>query len=178
MTRADWIRAALDALAAGGVQAVRVEPLAAGLGVTKGSFYWHFSNRQELLDAMTAEWETRGTDQVIDLVNAASEDPEERLRTLITVATGSNDQADTIESKLRIWATDDPAVANVLARVDKKRLAYVMEILKELGIPEHQAVLRSSALYRVMIGEFVWRTSGGPAGTPALMDELLLMMTS
>lgn len=59
--REAWIAAGLAALSSGGVEAVRVEVLARALHVTKGSFYWHFADRRELLDAIVAHWETTTT---------------------------------------------------------------------------------------------------------------------
>src|ERR671922_6013 len=78
LSRERWIAAALDALADGGMAAVAVEPLAARLGVTKGSFYWHFRDRDELLTAALQEWERTGTEELIKRLDQIA-DPRERL---------------------------------------------------------------------------------------------------
>jgi AcrR family transcriptional regulator len=82
-TRADWIRVALDAIASGGLKSVMVSPLAERLGVTKGSFYWHFRTRDELVDAALEYWAVDRTRQVIQRLETIH-DPRERLRTLMT----------------------------------------------------------------------------------------------
>jgi AcrR family transcriptional regulator len=85
LTPDDWAKAALEALARGGIDAVAVEPLAAELGATKGSFYWHFKNRDALVEAALRLWERRRTDAVIEFLDRVP-DPAQRLRTLIEVA--------------------------------------------------------------------------------------------
>ena len=85
LTAADWTRAALSALARGGLPAVAVEPLAKELGATKGSFYWHFADRQALLEATLELWERRDTDQVIAAIDE-TQDVETRLRNLLHLA--------------------------------------------------------------------------------------------
>ena len=176
VTKEEWIKAGFDALRTGGVDAVRVEPTAARLGVTKGSFYWHFDNRRALLNAMLETWERTGTDQIIELVNASSTNPKQRLRTLVGAATSTGQAAKT-EAKLRAWAGIDATAAAAIGRVDEKRLEFVVDLLVEIGIPRQQAALRSGALYRMLIGEYTWRTSGGTAGTRDLMDEIIEMVT-
>src|SRR3954447_10135934 len=93
LAAADWETAALDALADSGLAGVAIEPLARRLGVTKGSFYWHFADREALLVAALARWETGHTDRIIDAAEDVS-DPRERLRRLIgrVVAGGRSDR--------------------------------------------------------------------------------------
>ena len=77
--RSTWIEAGLRALAAGGPDAVRIEPLAKTLGVTRGGFYWHFADRRALLDEMLDTWERATIDEVIERVEGEGGDPEARL---------------------------------------------------------------------------------------------------
>ena len=177
VSKEDWVRAGLRALRDGGIESVRVEPTADSLGVTKGSFYWHFENRQAWLDAMLTDWERVGTDQIIELVNAAADDPKKRLRTLMGAATVSDQTGDAIEARLRAWASTDAVAAAAIGRIDARRVEFVVDLLEEIGIPRHQAELRSGALYRILIGEYTWRTSGGPTGDRALLDEIVDMVT-
>src|SRR5258706_375635 len=83
LTRDHWADAALAAIAEGGLPAVAVEPLAARLGATKGSFYWHFANREALLEAALARWEERTTTSVIREIVEAPTEPSDQLRLLI-----------------------------------------------------------------------------------------------
>src|SRR5918998_6119560 len=84
LSRKDWIEAALAAIAEGGVAAVAVEPLAARLGATKGSFYWHFANRDALLQAALAQWEEQTTTVVISEIKSGPDEPIDRLRRLVS----------------------------------------------------------------------------------------------
>ncbi|BDZ41464.1 hypothetical protein GCM10025865_07630 [Paraoerskovia sediminicola] len=81
-----WVDAAYDAFASAGLEAVKVEPVARALGATKGSFYWHFTDRQALVDAVLARWETE-TEEIISEVEAAPGGPTEQLATLFAAVT-------------------------------------------------------------------------------------------
>ncbi|RZU53366.1 TetR family transcriptional regulator [Krasilnikovia cinnamomea] len=148
LTADDWTSAALDAMARGGLAAVAVEPLATHLGATKGSFYWHFANRDALIEAALRRWETDHTDAVILLVEAQP-DPLAKLRTLIaTVIESTANPADSIELAMLATA-DHPHVAPVLARVTERRVAYTAELFQALGLQaeaaRHRALLAVSA---------------------------------
>ena len=84
--RETWVREGLRFLAEGGPDAVRVEPLAAALGVTKGGFYWHFRNRAELLDALLDLWEQQLVDEAIEASDHGGGDGRTRLRRLFAEA--------------------------------------------------------------------------------------------
>src|SRR5215213_5696405 len=119
LTAADWTEAALAALARGGLSAVAVEPLAKELGATKGSFYWHFADRQALLEATLELWERRDTDQVIAAIDE-TQDAQTRLRNLLRLAftsviDRSTGGAGTVELALQASASH-PLVAPTLSR--------------------------------------------------------------
>ena len=171
LSRSGWIDAAFSALASGGIEALRVEPLAAALGVTKGSFYHHFANRRALHLAMLEAWEHHGTTQIIDDVDATHEPASERLRRLAYRTMHADQTADAIENAIRAWAASDDEVAAATTRVDARRLAYAEGLLRECGLTVAQSRRRARLLYRVLIGEFTWRASGGPAATRADIDD-------
>lgn len=140
----DWAEAALAALAEGGVAAVAVEPVAARLGVSKGSFYWHFANRRALLEAALRRWEAQ-TEQVIARLDGV-EDPQERMRTLLERAFGQGRDA-AVAFRL-ISEADDPVVGEVARRVTGRRLDYMEGVLREAGVPEaRRRVLSAYAGY-------------------------------
>ena len=128
----------------------RVEPLARLLGVTKGSFYWHFADRQALLDALLAQWERSATEEVIERVERASDEPAERLRELTRLVFrhgGPFDRA------VRAWASHDRGAASVVARVNAGRYAFVRALLEAQGLDRHSAAMRSRLLYTSLVGE-------------------------
>src|SRR3954453_12483952 len=110
--RSTWVDQGLRALAAGGPDAVRIEPLARTLGVTKGGFYWHFDDRRALLDEMLDSWERTAVDDVIDRVNESGGDDQAKLRRLFTIA-GDDPAGEILEIDLAVrdWARRDPKVA-------------------------------------------------------------------
>lgn len=128
--RTDWVEAALAAIAQGGLGAVSVERLAKELGATKGSFYWHFEDRSDLIRSALAEWEKRDTDAVIERASSI-EDPRKRLQSLFRLVfdEGARVQIDTS----LLADADHPDVAAVLERVTAKRLRYIDEIFQAMG---------------------------------------------
>ncbi len=171
-TKSEWVDGALAALCAAGIDGVRVEPLARSLGVTKGSFYHHFDNRRALHLEMLSEWERLGTSMIIDVVDEAADDPEARLRLLMMNTYGADDVADAIEAAIRAWAAGDEVASEAVRRVDDRRVGYVAKLLSEAGMTPAQATRRARLMYRHLIGEFIWRTSGGPASTRRELNEM------
>lgn len=171
LSRDEWIARTFHAFVDGGVDALRVEPLAKRLGVTKGSFYHHFENRRALHLALAEEWERQGTSQIIEQVDQASEDPAARLRTLAHRSMRADEFSDAIETGMRSWAVNDDEVRAAVQRVDERRLDFTANLLREIGIPAPLAKRRARLFYRVLIGEFMWRSSGGPAMSAREIDE-------
>ncbi|MEL7372061.1 MAG: TetR/AcrR family transcriptional regulator [Myxococcota bacterium] len=160
LTADDWIRAATIQLANGGIETVRVERLAKALKVSKGSFYWHFEDRQALLTAILEAWEQQGTLQIIETVDREASAPAERLWALFQQVFGGPLEFDAVEAAMRAWAAVAPQVKRVVRRVDQQRLSYVVELLVAAGIPGDEAKRRSELLYCTLMGEFLQRTYG------------------
>ncbi|MCA9705875.1 MAG: TetR/AcrR family transcriptional regulator [Myxococcales bacterium] len=176
LDRNDWIRTAFDALCEGGVDEVRISTLCAALGVTKGSFYWHFDDRDALLRAMLEGWERVGTEEIIEALDGAEGTAAERLRRLVGAAFGESSRADRIEAAIRAWASRDEAAAATVARVDARRLAYVRDLLRGAGVSRAIATHRSAILYRTLIGELTWRSHGGEPLGRAALEQLVCML--
>jgi AcrR family transcriptional regulator len=122
--RTAWIDAGLRALSTGGPDAVRIERLARALGVTKGGFYWHFDDRDRLLDAMLGTWERMVIDDVIDWVEGDGGDARAKLRRLFALAAARRDFIE-VELAVRDWARRDKAAEQRLRRVDNRRMDYL-----------------------------------------------------
>ncbi len=139
----------MRALAEGGVTAVAIEPLAARVGATKGSAYWHFPNRDALLEATVLRWEQERTEAVIALVDAEP-DPAVRLRLLFsTVLTGAEEYA--VELAL-LAAADDPIVGPALLRVAERRIGYLTSLFAQLGFGKVHARRRAVFAYAAYLG--------------------------
>ena len=159
--REDWIRAALLALAEGGTPAVAVEPLAGRLGATKGSFYWHFRDRADLIEAALATWERTATDEIIAELETVA-DPVERLRRCLEIAMALEE--DEYPDVRLLPSAGDPVVAPVAARVQEKRLAFLARCFRDMGFAPAESRRRAELAYSVYLGWFHQRlVSRGPA---------------
>ncbi len=150
LTRDDWVQAALAAIADGGLAAVAVEPLAARLGATKGSFYWHFANRDALLQAALAQWEEQTTTVVAGEIRSAPQDPAARLKMLISRVIALAEQ-DSVGPAL-IANAKHPAVKPILTRVTEARIGLTVELLRDMGFDPAQARLRATLAYSAYLG--------------------------
>ncbi|NKE60652.1 TetR/AcrR family transcriptional regulator [Lentzea sp. PSKA42] len=167
LSKQDWLTAALTALAEGGVGAVAVEPIAQRLGMTRGSFYWHFTDRNALLREALEWWEQQGTDAVIERV-AEIADPRQRLRTLFRIAI-TEDPTSGLEPALVAHA-DDPVVAPVLHRVTQRRVAFLADGYAELGLPPTQARHQAVVAYAAYVG-WVQLRRATPSAVPEIADD-------
>jgi AcrR family transcriptional regulator len=150
LTRADWITAALAAIADGGLAAVAVEPLAHRLGASKGSFYWHFENRDALLEAAIRRWEKETTTDVVAEITAAHDAPASQFRRLVTGVIERAEQ-DRVGPALLASSTH-PAVAPALERVTAARLNLIAATLRRLGFPPAEARRRALLAYSAYLG--------------------------
>ena len=149
--RERWVEEGLRALAAGGPDAVRVEPLARTLGVTKGGFYWHFDDRGALLGEMLEAWETTAIDAVIEQIDSVGGDGRARLRQLFEIATAGREVLD-VDLAVRDWARRDKRVARRLRRADDRRMEYMREIFREFCPSEEEAEVRAFLAFSLWIG--------------------------
>jgi AcrR family transcriptional regulator len=150
LDRQAWVETALDAIAEGGLAAVAVVPLAKQLGVTKGSFYWHFANREALVEAALAEWEQSHTAAVIAEIEATSDDPLQQLRVLFKRVTELAAR-DRIELALLANA-DHPTVHPVLDRVTRRRINFTAGLFQRFGLSRAQAKRRALLAYSAYLG--------------------------
>jgi len=145
----DWAQAALDLIAEQGVAAVAVEPLARRLGVTKGSFYWHFPSRDALLQAALERWEKVEQETVFGSLEAVP-DPRERLRALFHLV-AHEATSHVIYSEL-LKALDHPAVAPVINRVSQRRFDYLAASFRQAGLARGDAQHRARLAYAAYVG--------------------------
>lgn len=132
-----------------GVAAVKVEVLARQLGVSKGSFYWHFKNRQELLEGILERWENETTWLIEESLQADT--PRERIIKLFNLAEEMCHLPDP-EAAIFIWAYDDPAVQQRVRTIETKRVSYLTQLLQEYGFSSVEAEKRAEVGYFALMG--------------------------
>jgi AcrR family transcriptional regulator len=170
-----WIEEGLRALGNGGPEAVRIEPLAQALGVSKGGFYWHFSDRQSLLEEMLDAWERTWVDEVIAAVEAEGEDARSRLRRLFALAVASGELLK-IELAIRNWARREEAVARRLRQVDNKRMDYMRSLFGAICEDDDDVEARCLLAFSLFIGShFVSAEHGGRSRAEVLELALELL---
>jgi AcrR family transcriptional regulator len=158
-----WIAAALDALGAGGIEAVRVEPLAASLSVTKGSFYGHFADRQALVEAMLAAWR-QGRIAAIREQTTGQDAPTVILGRLAALYTRRvHVKGLAIELAIRAYARSDRRAAAAVRAVDAERLRHVARLFVRLGWPQAEGKARAVLFYSYLFGQSLLDTATAPA---------------
>jgi AcrR family transcriptional regulator len=173
LSREDWVAAARTAMQTGGLAAVAVEPLAARLGATKGSFYWHFRDREDLVAAVLAQWEHQGTDEVTAALDAAP-DPAQRLRMLAGATLEGQHRPDL--SVVLLADAAHPLVAAALERVTRRRMDYLAEQFRALGVEEQEARARALLAYAAFLGHSQLRLHlPAAAGTAAHASYLAVL---
>jgi len=160
LKRDDWIQAATHRLISMGVDALRIESLAESMSVSRGSFYWHFKNRAELLEAILIRWretQTRG------LMNRISNDRRlsaanqlAKLRTLPARSKATRDASE-LELAVRAWARRDPVARHIVEGVDRERISFTTSLLIEAGTAKEEAEYQAITAYAYTLGESLLR---------------------
>ena len=149
-SKKSWLDAALQALASGGIDQVRVESLAKKLGVTKGSFYWHFKDREQFLDELLNFWAEQSTQVVIANPNYPT-DSKARVRAV--AADIVRHDLGKLDPHIRSWTQYDKRRARVVAKIDKVRFEFLRDLFLVAGFSMSGSDLRAQSLYRYVLGE-------------------------
>jgi AcrR family transcriptional regulator len=150
-----WIITAFRRLATTNATDIRVEELARDLGVTKGSFYWHFRNRQHLLERVLEHWTERATIRITQWSKSESATGVERLARLLALPANvpPDKHGADIELAVRSWARHDKTAAEFVAKVDRMRFEYFVELIRELGFTGQEARQRAAIAQAFMLGD-------------------------
>jgi AcrR family transcriptional regulator len=165
VTPYSWIAAGLRRLASAGLDGISVESLARSLRVTKGSFYWHFEDRADLLNGVLAEWERRDNERFLPGAGIPAADRLARILAFVTSAELSR-----LEAALLTWARRDPVVAGKLAKAERIRKDFLAQLFEDLGFERQQAEGWASAAYLTLLG--VMECCSRPGVSAAARDEL------
>jgi AcrR family transcriptional regulator len=167
--RATWIASGLEALAAGGPDAVRVDLLAKALGVTRGGFYHHFESRGALLDALLDEWERRSTDEVLGRVEAEGGDARDKVRKA-GMLTFSKELLP-IDLAVRDWARRDKSVAKRLRRVDNRRMDYLRSLIGTFSDDADDVEARAMLAFALAIGNHFIAADHRGSSRPQVLER-------
>jgi AcrR family transcriptional regulator len=170
----DWVDQGLKALASRGFTALKAEPLAKTLRVSRGSFYWHFADIAAFHAAILARWHEVAAEQIIANVEAASKD-EEPLALLLRRVFGERLM---LERAVRTWASVDPAARAAVQAIDRRRLNYVEGLLAQSGLAAELARARAQILYWAFLGFALSDQPLPKARQQAVLDELLRIAAS
>ena len=165
LTPESWIDAATDVLVDQGIDHVRVDVLARTLGVTRGSFYWHFKDRQDLLQHVLQAWRVHATEQVTYRFSNHESDPHALLRELISLPHRGRAaaRAARIELAIRAWARRDEMARQAVDEADASRMSYQAQVFTQLGFSIAEARLRAFVLYSYDVAESLLYRQGTPA---------------
>jgi AcrR family transcriptional regulator len=168
LTARAWIDFALATLAHGGVEALKADVLARKLGVSRGSFYWHFSDLAAFHAKVIERWRETTTETIIaDLEHYGS--AEQRLDALLRRAFGHNAE---LEVHMRTWAETNAAAARALSEVDHRRREYIERMLVEAGIAPPLAATRAQLLYWTYLGAALSRSKLAGKRLERIVSEL------
>jgi AcrR family transcriptional regulator len=165
LTPEDWVRAATQVLVDHGIDHVRVDVLAGELAVTRGSFYWHFRDREDLLRRVLQAWREETTVQLTRRLAVARSEPRELLADVITLPFRGRaaQRAARIELAIRAWARRDPMARQALDEADAARIAYHEALFQALGFGAAEAGHRAFLMYGYEVAESLMAGQGGEA---------------
>jgi len=170
-----WIKAALAALAEEGIEAVRVERIARRIGKTKGSFYWHFKDLNDLLGALIIAWEAGQGIILAEADEMQDATAADRLRHMFRLVSRLDLG---LEAAVRRWGATYPVVLDAVVRVDAARLAHLSGIIAASGVPQAQAVDRARLVYFALIGEMLMGRSVNDLDRPTASDGNIALLLS
>ncbi|WP_334416852.1 MULTISPECIES: TetR/AcrR family transcriptional regulator [unclassified Bradyrhizobium] len=170
----DWLDQGLKTLATRGFTALKAEPLAKTMGVSRGSFYWHFADIGAFHAAVLARWHEVAAEQIIANVEAASKD-ENPLALLLRRVFGERLM---LERAVRTWASVEPAARAAVQAIDRRRLGYVEGLLTQSGLSTDVARARGQILYWAFLGFALSDQPLPKARQQAVVDELVRMSAS
>jgi AcrR family transcriptional regulator len=167
----DWLDQGLRTLARSGFTALKAEPLAKAMGVSRGSFYWHFADIGAYRTAILKHWREVAAEQIIANLEAASKDD----NPLLLLLRRSFSSKPALESAVRTWATLDPAARSAVQATDRRRLSYVESLFERSGVSPGVARARAQIFYWAFLGFALSDKPLPRARQAAVLDELLRM---
>jgi AcrR family transcriptional regulator len=175
LSRADWVLGALDVLRERGVDGVKIVVIAERMGVTSGSFYWHFKGLQDLFDCLLDYWERELTDAIRDQARAFTGPPEDRILNLMVQVI--EEDAAVYDHAISIWARSNPAARKVFERTLKNRFDFAAWMYKKVGFSEKQARIRGRLLVAYLMGESATNLKSDPNWQAEIREKHKLLIS-
>jgi AcrR family transcriptional regulator len=169
--RADWLRVAKAILIKHGIAEVKIEKIAAKLKVTIGSFYWHFSGRPELHDAIIADWLATNTAPLKDAVAHAGDDPRHQYLAFFGVWVLERNFDPAYDSAVRNWARTSNQIAEVMTKVEADRIDILHAIMIRFGYRTDEAMMRARVTYYHQVGYYALNIHEATADRVALAPD-------
>lgn len=173
----DWLNAAEGRLVSGGINAVKIGPLAADLNVTRGSFYWHFRNRNHLLQTLLARWQAQSHTMFENLVSGDKASGMEEFVRLVHLWVDESDFHPRLESALRDWGRTSPEVAAAVKAVDEERIGYITRIFLDFGFDPDEAFIRARVTYFHQVGYYTIGLNETLEARKALLPMYVYVLT-
>jgi AcrR family transcriptional regulator len=174
LTAQDWLDQGLETLATSGFTALKAEPLAKAMGVSRGSFYWHFADIAAFHAAVLTHWSEVATERVIAGLEATPKD----RSALSVLLRGAFSARSALENAIRTWATVDAGARAAVLAIDARRIGYIEGLLRHAGLSAEAARARAQVLYWAFIGYALSEQKLPKARQQAVVEELLRMAVS
>ncbi|MGJ4952741.1 TetR/AcrR family transcriptional regulator [Bradyrhizobium sp. HKCCYLS20291] len=165
----DWLDQGLKVLASKGFTALKAEPMAKVMGVSRGSFYWHFADVAAFHAELLRHWREVAAEQIITGVEASTDDAPAiavLLRRTFSIRL-------TLERAVRSWAASDPGARQAVQAIDRRRLGYVESLLAATGLPPALAQARAQVLYWTFLGHALSDRPLPAMQQQAVIEELI-----
>ncbi len=156
LTREDWLQRAMEVLSKDGDSKIRIDSICRDLGVTKGSFYWHFKNRADFLNSIVDYWYLRYNVQVPELVELQGGTAQERLQRIFEMVTSGG--LAHYDGAFDSWAAHEPTVSEKVRKAYRARFEYTCSLFREMGFRGIELETRACAFLGFMMSE--WRLQG------------------
>ena len=153
LSKEEWLHRALELFVKGGNVKLRIDSLVKSIGVTKGSFYWHFKDRKDFIVSLSKYWVDYSTLQVVDIVNQQWGNPKKCL--LILMKTVFEKDLGKYDLTMRAWAAMNPEVAKIIRKTDEQRIATVSKLFYEMGFRGEELQGRTDAFFCYMAGSHI-----------------------
>jgi AcrR family transcriptional regulator len=151
LQRFDWLLAALELFVAEGIDAVRITRLANEMGVTRGSFYWHFTNRDDLIESLVAYWRDKNTSVIVEAVNSASS-LSDGIFNFFDTCVDSNQFDPRLDLAIREWARRSEDIREQIDLADATRVKAITNLFSRYAYPMPEALIRARVIYFAQIG--------------------------